>query len=176
MPVVGRMAERGRLACERPDGLVDVFGARWGGSDAVLARAVAGPPRNVFSAADWHISRRGSTRQTVLDEFDYLSTAALYWLGSDGASVALPLWFGLPGFERADTGLGALVGVRSLADARRVRRFWRALKGAVADDLLAGRLAPASAPVVLCGAVRDRECAFPAGLRSMVPSDVPSLL
>lgn len=170
------MAERGRLACERPDGFVDVFGARWGGSDAALARVVTGPLRAAFGVADWRVHRRAVTRQTVLDGLDYLSTAALYWLGSEGASVALPVWFGLPGFERADPGLGALVGVRSLSDARRFRRFWRALKGAVADAVLAGRLPPAGAPVVLLGALQGRECSFPAGLRSMAPSDVPSLL
>lgn len=170
------MAERGRLACERPDGLVDVFRARWGGSDAALARVVAGPPRAAFVVADWRVHCRGITRQTVLDRLDYLSTAALYWVRPDGVSVALPLWFGLPGFERADPGLGAVVGVRSLPDARRLRQCWRALKGAVADELLARRLPPAGAPVALLGALRGRECAFPAGLRSMAPSDVPSLL
>lgn len=170
------MAERGRLVCERPDGLVDVFRARWGGSDHALAGVAADSSRDAFAVADWRVHRRGITRRTLLDECDYLSTAALYWVGPDGVSVALPLWFGLPGFERADPELGALVAVRSLTDARRFRRFWRALKGAVADELLAGRLPPAGAPVALLGALRGRECAFPATLRPMAPADVPSLL
>jgi len=171
------MAERGVLVCERPDGRVDAFRARWGGSDRALARVATGPPRAAFGVADWGVDRRGVTPRTVIDTLNYLSTAALYWIG-DRTRVALPLWFGLPGvgLDRADPGLGALAAVNSLSDARRLRRSWRALKGAVADAVLAGQLPPVGAPVVLLAALRGRACAFPAGLRPAAPSDVRSLL
>lgn len=169
------MAERGRLACERTDGYVDVFRAHWGGSATALARVVAGPPRAAFRVADWRVHRRAVARQTVLDTLDYLSTAALYRIGPDGTSAALPLWFGLPGIERADPGLGALVGVRSLPDARHLRQCWRTLKGAVADAVLAGRLSPFGALLTLVVALRSRECSFPSRIQPAAP-DVRSLL
>jgi len=167
------MAERGVLVCERPDGRVDVFRARWGGSDRALARVVTGPPRAAFAVADWGVDRRGVARRTVIDTLDYLSTAALYWVEDEGTSAALVLWFGLPGVGQADPGLGALVAVDSLSDACRLRRCWRTLKGAVADAVLAGRLPPVGAPIVLLAALRDRACAFPAGLQSAAPSETP---
>lgn len=148
------MAEPGLLARRRAGG--DALSrSRWGGSDGALAAAFVGPDR-LLAAADWQPAGRAPRREWV-PAVDCLRTAAVYVL-DDRMRVYLPLWAGLPtaGLE-ADPQDGALVRVRSLADARALRRGWRRLKGALAGAVRAGECPPAAAPFVLAGALAGRE-------------------
>jgi len=113
------------------------------------------PPDRV---ADWALSRRAVLRSTWLADLDYLRLSAAYLQGDDGTRVYLSLWVGLPAAGlSADPGAGTLVRVRSLAEARRLREDWRALKGELGDAVAAGHLPLAAAPLVLREALADRE-------------------
>mgnify|MGYP000506426488 CR=1 FL=1 len=156
-PWVTRVAEPGLLVRRRPDGREDCFRAQWGGSEAALSAVLeAGqPPRRV---ADWELSGRAVPRSMWLAELDSLRLSAVYLADGDQASVYLPLWFGLPaaGLD-ADPGAGALVRVRSLADARTLRHDWRELKGRAGDAVSAGWLPLAAVPTVLRESLADRD-------------------
>ncbi|MEF8888200.1 MAG: hypothetical protein V5A30_10365 [Haloarculaceae archaeon] len=151
------MAEPGLLVRRRPDGREDCFQAQWGGSEPVLSAVLeAGrPPRRV---ADWDPFCRAVRRAEWLADLDYLRLSTVYIQAGDRTSVYLPLWFGLPAAGlSADPEAGALVRVRSLADARRVREDWRTLKGELGDAIAGERLPLATVPVVLHEALINRE-------------------
>lgn len=152
-----RVAEPGLLVRRRPDGREDCFRAQWGGSEAALSAVLeAGqPPRRV---ADWKLSRRAARRFGWLTGLDHLRLSAVYLQDGDRTSVYLPLWFGVPtaGLSAAPDA-GALVRVRSLSDARRLREDWRTLKGGLGDAVATGRLPLAALPVVLRAALAGRE-------------------
>lgn len=157
------MAERALLVCERADGRCDTFGARWAGDR--VDRLVGRSPRAVLAAVDPRPRKRGRRFQAVVDELDYLGTAAVYHARPTGTVAYLPLWFGLPTAGLvAEPRCGVLVPVCSDAGAGRLRRWWRALRGALADALRAGRVPPGTAPVALLAALADRPTVRPTAL------------
>lgn len=151
------VAEPGLLVRRRPDGREDCLRAQWGGSETALSAVLEAdqPPQRV---ADWDPSGRAVPRSAWLAELDSLRLSAVYLQNGDRTKVYLPLWFGVPtaGLD-ADPEAGALVRVRSLAEARRLREGWRTLKGELGDAVAAGRLPLAAVPLVLRGALADRE-------------------
>lgn len=166
------VSERGTLVCRRPDGTVDLFRARRGGDDGVLRRAIGTSPRTVTGLVDWRIERRGLPVEAVAEAVDYLATDVVYWTGLGGTTVFLPLWFGLPGW-RADPGLGAMVPVGSLPGARRMRRTWRGLRGALAGAIETGRLPAVAAPAVLVASLPRRGLVLPEPVRGVVCHHTP---
>lgn len=152
-----RVAEPGLLVRRRSDGREDCFRAQWGGSEAALS-AVLEVGRSPRRVADWEPSCRAVRRSEWLAELDYLRLSAVYLRDGDRTRVYLPLWFGVPtaGLD-ANPDAGALVRVRSLSDARRLREDWRTLRGEFGDAVAAGRLPLAAVPLVLREALTNRE-------------------
>jgi hypothetical protein len=145
------MAERAVLARVRRDGRYDAARSRWGGTDRALAAVFAGIPADRLPDVTWTRWQTGVTSSTLVDSLDYLSTSLCYRV-TDDTTAFLACWFGLPLVdESADRAAGALVAVNSLDDARRIRRRFRRLKGALADALVAGLLPATAAPFVVAG-------------------------
>lgn len=143
------MAERALLAHKRPDGRYAVATARWGGTDRALAAVCAGTTPASLPDIDWIERDHQPDFRAVLASLDVLATELCYRV-DDGVTVFLPLWFGLPLAPlRAHPGMGALVAIDSLADARACRRWFRSLKGALADAVTAGTVPWPAVPLVL---------------------------
>jgi hypothetical protein len=155
------MAERALLAREREDGSYTLSTARWGGTDRALSAAFDGIDPVAMPDVEWTSAGTAADFSSVVAALDYLSTAVCYRVDRAGTTVLLPLWAGLPlADEAADPDTGALVAVRSLPDARRLRAEFRTLKRALADALVAGDLPAGAAPFVLAAWVEshaDRE-------------------
>ena len=150
------VAEPGLLVRARADGREDCLRAQWGGSDRVLAavldRGVAVP-----LAADWTLARRAVSRSVWLADLDCLRLSAVY-LEDDRTRTFLPLWAGLPtAGVGVDPRAGPLVRVRSLGQARHLRRRWRRLKGGLAEAVADGRLPFAAVPLAFRGALVGHE-------------------
>lgn len=170
------VAERAVLARGRPDGRYDVFLSRWGGTDRVLAAVAAGRSPFALAGVRWRAGPTGVRFGTLVAALDYPATEMVY--RQDGTTTALlPLWFGLPLSDvMAAPTLGALVGVRSLPDARAVRAWFRRVKGALADAVVAGSLpAPvaALAPLAAVGSLRGRPVHVAVDLSAMPGPDAP---
>ncbi len=143
------MAERGVVARRRPDGGYDLLRSRWGGTDRALAAVFAGLTPDALPGADWRRWRTDVCFRTLLGRLDYLATSVCYRVCEE-TTAFLVCWFGLPlPAESAHRNVGALVAVRSLSDARTLRRRFRALKGDLADAVAAGAIPITAAPAVI---------------------------
>lgn len=143
------MAERAVLARRRADGRYDLARSRWGGTDRALGRVLAGTPPDRLPDVDWRPWRSGVGFPTLVGTLDFLATSVCYRVAAE-TTAFLALWFGLPlPEESASRTAGALLEVVSSADARRVRRRFRELKGTLADAIIAGTLPAAVAALVL---------------------------
>lgn len=148
------VAERALLACEQADGNYAVATARWGGTDRALAAVCAGTPPSELSDVSWSFQHSADNFSAVVVALDALTTEVCYRVTPSSTTVFLPLWFGLPlAATTARPGIGALVAVESLVDARTVRHWFRTLKGRVADAVTTGTLPASTAPLVLLAAV-----------------------
>lgn len=148
------MAERAVLIDRRTDGRYAVASSRWGGTDRALAAVCAGTTPRALPGVSWADRPAPAGFGTLLAAFDLLSTAVLYRVRRGETTVFRPLWFGLPlPTASPSPGVGALVAVGSLHDARKVRVGFRALKGTLADALTAGIIPVTAAPAVLRAAV-----------------------
>lgn len=169
------MAHRALVAYERPDGDYDLHDSRWGGTDLSLARRITaetpfGGPGGVRArrgpspeAGPRPVERRPSAVALdfdgVLDAVEVRRHEALYVADEDYAVTAyLPLWFGLPGVA-PDVTAGALVAVDPDGGPHggpRIRRWFRATKGVVADAVDCGALTRDEAVAYLAGRVEER--------------------
>ncbi|WP_121822896.1 DUF6735 family protein [Halostella salina] len=175
------MAHRALVAYERPDGDYDLHRSRWGGTDCSLARRItAGTPFGGPGAASSRrspgpltgsapeadprpVERRptavGRDFDGVVDAVDLRTHEALFVVAPDYRVTAyLPLWFGLPGVA-PDVSAGALVAVDPDGGpygGPRVRRWFRATKGVVADLTDRGALTRDEAVAYLAERVRRR--------------------
>ncbi|MEF8784832.1 MAG: hypothetical protein V5A45_02785 [Haloarculaceae archaeon] len=148
------VAERALLASERADGSYAVATSRWGGTDQMLAAVCAGIPPSALPTLSWNAQRDRPDFLSVVATLDVLSTELLYRVANGETTPFLSLWFGLPlASTTARPTVGALVAVESLADARAIRRWFRSLKGNLADEVTAGTLSPSVVPLILVAAV-----------------------
>lgn len=148
------VAERARLARERADGSYAVATSRWGGTDRALAAVCAGIPPTALPGISWETQQERPDFLSVVAELDVLSTELLYRVTSEKTTPLLSLWFGLPlAATTARPTVGALVAVESVSDARALRRWFRSLKGTLADAVTDGLLPLSVAPLVLVAAV-----------------------
>ena len=144
------MAERALLARHRHNGNYAVSTARWGGTERALATVQAGTVPESLPGVRWTQVGHEPDFLAVVAGLDVLATAVCYRAIDDDVTVFLSLWFGLPlANVRANPGVGALVAVDSLPDARACRRGFRSLKGALTDAALAGTIPWAAVPVAL---------------------------
>ena len=135
------MAERALLARELPDGRYAVAISRWGGTDRALAGVCAGTAPTDLPGVDWVECGHQPDFPAVITSMDVLATELCYRVAADEVTVFLPLWFGLPlASVRAHPHVGALVSVNSLAETRACRRWFRSLKGELADAVAAGTI------------------------------------
>ena len=145
------MAERAILAHERGDGRYAVSRSRWGGTDRALAAVCAGTAPSSLPVA-WQFERPVDDFPALVRDFDYLGTEVCYRDRAGETTAYMSLWLGLPlASARPDGGAGALVEVRSLADARRLRDAFRRLKSRLAETLQAGDCPATVPPVILRG-------------------------
>lgn len=148
------MAERAVLACQTAHGQYDLYGSRWGGTDAALRAVCGGTSPANLPGVHWEYRRTATSFSDVVADLDYLSTGILYRVRGTNTAVFLPLWFGLPfAAARPSPGVGGLVAVASLPDARSLRDWFRTLKGSLADALGAGELPAPVTPFLLLGAI-----------------------
>lgn len=149
------VGERGLAVRGRPDGRYDVYTSQWGGSDGALASVTRGRSPLAVPGIDWRRRPEPVEFDPFVASLDYLSTAMVY--REHGATTAfLPLWFGLPLADHVATSTaGVLVAVRSVAEARSLRQWFRRLKGRLADALITGHLPLSAAPLVLLAAARN---------------------
>jgi len=147
------MGERALARCERPDGRHDVFYSQWAGDGDLLLRVLRGgrDGLGVLERLDWE--RRGSVPSDgVVERLDYLSTAVVYDVSVQRVRVRLPVWLGLDSLAHdggpLPPGFGALIPVRDVAAAVRVRLGTRWLREAAARAVEAGVL-PVHAAVKL---------------------------
>jgi len=182
-PTSGPVAHRALVAYERPDGDYDLHRSRWGGTDCSLARRITeGTPFGGPGAARTRRSpgptpgsalppeaddRPVETRPAaveldfagVLDAVDLREHEALFVVASDYTVTAyLPLWFGLPGVA-PDVRAGALVAADPEGGPHggpRLRRWFRATKGVVADLTERGALTRDEAVAYLADRVERR--------------------
>ncbi|WP_135819921.1 DUF6735 family protein [Halostella litorea] len=175
------MAHRALVAYERPDGDYDLHRSRWGGADLSLARRITArtpfggpgaawtgrsptPPAELPPEAG---SRPVETRPTAVGlDFDDVVAAvnpreheALFVVAPDyDVTAYLPLWFGLPGVA-PDVTAGALVAADPDGGpygGPRLRRWFRATKGVVADLTARGALTRDEAVAYLADRVQRR--------------------
>lgn len=164
------MAHRALWARECSDGGYVCYRSRWGGTDRSLTAVCAGRSPGELPV-DWTGQREAADFAAVLDSLDYLSLELLYRETGDTTTPFLTFWFGLPLSKATRTpGLGALLGVRSLQDARQLRTEFRELKGVLADSLLRGAVPATWAPLVVRSALvrsgRELYVTVPGGERS----------
>lgn len=147
---VSLVAERALLARHRPGGNYAVSTARWGGTERALAAVQAGTVPESVPGVRWTQVGHEPDFPAVVAGLDVLATEVCYRAVGGDATVFLSLWFGLPlASVRAHPGVGALVAVGSLSDARACRRGFRSLKGTLTDAALAGTIPWAAVPVAL---------------------------
>jgi len=160
------MGERALLARTDSDGCSSLAVSQWGGSESAIDAVCTGTPPTALPDCSWRQRARVREFQTVVARLDYLGTAAVYRVPNQHpvespATVFLPLWFGLPfATVTANPRVGGLVAVDSLADVRALRRWFRRLKGRLADAITTGSLPIPAATAVLCLAIvslRHRE-------------------
>lgn len=148
------VAERAVLARERADGSYAVAISHWGGTDRLLAAVCSGIPPNALPSISWKPRQDHSNFVSVVASLDVLSTELLYRVAGGKTTPFLALWFGLPlASTSAHPAVGALVAVDSLLDARALRRWFRWLKGSLADAVTAGAIPMVAAPLVLSAAI-----------------------
>lgn len=156
------VAERALLARERADSSYAVATSRWGGTDRMLAAVCSGIPPTALPGISWVAQQDRPDFLSVVASLDVLSTEFLYRVAGEETTPFLSLWFGLPlASTTARPTVGTLVAVESLHDARALRRWFRSLKGALADAVAAGTLPFSAVPQVLVAAVvhrSGREC------------------
>lgn len=149
------MGERALALCERSGDQYDLFYSQWAGGNELLVPVLnsdgAGPA--ILARADWE--RRGCVSlDEVIEQLDYLSTAAVYEVSVHGVRVRLPAWLGLDSLahdgEPFPPGFGALLPVRDVVRAVRVRLGTRWLREAAARAVEAGVLrVPAAIKLLL---------------------------
>ncbi|WP_327051586.1 DUF6735 family protein [Halomicrococcus gelatinilyticus] len=167
------MGHRALVAYERPDGRYDVHYAHWGAAGLALQREIT--PATPFADRQrngWtpRVDPTPRARAVAFDdlpdhvdvrEFEALYVVTLAWV----VTAYLPLWFG-PTLD-SDVDAGALVAVDSPADARRVRRWFRATRAVVHDVVARGALSEREAVVCLAARVTewtgDRREVIPVG-------------
>ncbi|WP_302082785.1 hypothetical protein [Salinibaculum rarum] len=148
------MAERALLARERSDGSYAAATSRWGGTDRTLAAVCSGTPPTAVPDHSWEPRGNWPDFLSVGASLDPLTTELLYRVTDDETTPFLSLWFGLPlASASVNPAVGALVAVDSLPDARGLRRWFRRVKGSLADAVSAGTVPAATAPLVLVAAV-----------------------
>ncbi len=135
------MGHRALVAYERPDGRYDRQYTQWGATDLSLRhRITAETPFAAKRAVDgdnrhprWTPAIDPTPHATALSfedaiRFEYQIFEAFFVVSLAWAvTVYLPLWFG------TTIDAGALVTVRNEADARDVRRWFRATRAVVRD-------------------------------------------
>ena len=155
------MGHRALVAYERPDGRYDVHYAHWGAAGLALQREIT--PATPFADRDqdgWTPRVDPAQRARAVPfadlsdhldvrEFEALYVVTLAWV----VAAYLPLWFG-PTLD-GDVSAGALVTVDSPADARRVRRWFRATRAVVRDVVARGALSEREAVEYLAARVDE---------------------
>jgi hypothetical protein len=151
---VSVVAERGLLAREPPDGRYTVAPSRWGGPDRALAGVCAGTAPTDLPGVDWVELGSKPDFTAAVTSIDVLATELCYRVADREVTAFLPLWFGLPlASVRAHPNVGALVGIESLAEVRTYRRWFRSLKGELADAVTAGTIPWPVVPLVLVASI-----------------------
>ena len=171
------MAHRALVAYERPDGDYDLHRSRWGGTDLSLARRITAktplggpgaahirkgpvpPSAPAPEAGSRPVESRpvnvGLEFSAVVDAVDPREHEALFVVPPDyDVTAYLPLWFGLPGVA-PDVTAGALVAADPDGGPR-LRRWFRATKGVVADLTERGALTRDEAVAYLADRVERR--------------------
>ncbi len=145
------MGHRALVAYERPDGRYDRQYAQWGATDLTLRyRITAETPfaggigKDGRDGTRWTPAIDPTSQATALTfedvvRFDYQIFEAFFVVSLSWTVTAyLPLWFGTTIDAESDT--GALVEVHTEADAKRVRRWFRATRAVVRDMVEKGVL------------------------------------
>jgi hypothetical protein len=148
------VAERALLAREQADGTYVLATSRWGGTDSALAAVCAGTDPTALPGIDWEAGDAKPDFTAVVATLDVLGTELCYRVAGGRTTIFLPLWFGLPlPSARPDPGVGAVVAVDSLRDARALRRQFRSLKCRLTDAATAGTIQWATVPRILFAGV-----------------------
>ena len=155
------MGHRALVAYERPDGRYDLHYAHWGAAGLALRREItpetpfAGRNRDGWTPrVDPTPRARAVSFDDLPDHFDAREFEALYVVTLAWVVAAyLPLWFG-PTLD-SDVDAGALVGVESREDARRVRRWFHATRAVVRDVVARGALPERDAVAYLATRVTE---------------------
>lgn len=127
-------------------GAVYWYRSQWGGSEEILGGVFRTEnPLEKLYQVEWRFLGSHPLREPN-NVFDMLTTEVFYLVGPTSVSVFVPLWFGLGlGESQADSRLGLLVPVDSLAAVRRFRSLLRRMKGGLLDCVIHGQLTPAVA-------------------------------
>lgn len=150
-PLRATVGHRAFVAYERPDGRYDRHYAHWGATDLSIRHRIS--PKSPFAGTGAPRTPSGTRWTPAIDpvpqatalsfeetaRFDYRAFEAFFVVSLAWViSAYLPLWFGLT--PDAETDAGALVAVHDEADAKRVRRWFRATRAVVRDMVRRGVL------------------------------------
>jgi len=151
------MGERALAVCRLPDGTEDVYYSQWAGDESVIARVLETEcfesQCQILKACDWQHNRM----QPTLSAIDYLTTAVVYVISSDGVSPYAVRWFGLPqtGGPTAPK-LGALVRLDD-HHVRERRMQFQQCKSLLQDATVRGYISTEVAIRILLLSLEDSE-------------------